>query len=91
MGSRDADFRRQLPLDLDTFQNWQADECERAKQLLWGTWAPRTLELFRKNPPKPANGDLGAFWRCMCTLQVLKLNLCGCKFPCLAHRNREPF
>ncbi|KAK9841078.1 hypothetical protein WJX84_003927 [Apatococcus fuscideae] len=69
MGLRDPDFKRQLPLDLETFQNWQMDECERAKQLLWGTWAPRTLELFRRTPPRPANGDLSAFWRCMCTLQ----------------------
>jgi dynein heavy chain len=60
-------------MEVEDFRALQAEQCERAKGLLWTTWVPKSAEVFRRLPPICINGDADAYYRSITTLQSNQL------------------
>ncbi|KAF5833108.1 hypothetical protein DUNSADRAFT_10689 [Dunaliella salina] len=66
-------FLEQLPMQADTFRQYQAECTEVVKSMLWTSWAPKSVELFNRLPPVFINGDSDAYFRSVATLQSNQL------------------
>jgi hypothetical protein len=47
----------------EAFRQHQQSAAERARGQLWSHWLPKSLDVFRRLPPLPINGDSAAYFR----------------------------
>lgn len=62
-------FHKQMPMDAVDFEAHQQECHERVKSALWTHWLPKSSEVFRLIPPVCINGDAGAYYSSIATLQ----------------------
>ncbi|KAK3261578.1 hypothetical protein CYMTET_29517 [Cymbomonas tetramitiformis] len=67
------EFKAQEPIEMDAFQQYQTEVCERTKQSLWTVWVPKSAEVFRRTPPLYINGDAEAYYMSIAILQSNQL------------------
>ena len=60
-------------MDMESFQAFQTDTCERSKAALWTVWVPKSAEVFRRTPPLYINGDAEAYYMSVALLQSNQL------------------
>ena len=66
-------FCAKLPFDIEDFKHHQAECCEKAYNVLWTVWVPKTIDIFVQHPPLPIGDDVDSFYRCISTLQSNQL------------------
>lgn len=64
-----SEFCAQKPMEMESFQAYQMDCCERSKAALWTVWVPKSAEVFRRTPPLFINGDAEAYFMSIAILQ----------------------
>lgn len=52
-----------LLLQADWFKQYQQSATEQVKGQLWSHWLPKCVDVFRRLPPVPINGDTEAYFR----------------------------
>jgi hypothetical protein len=52
-------------LQAEAFKQHQLDQYETVKGLLWTSWVPKSMEVFRRIPPVCINGDAVAYYKCV--------------------------
>jgi hypothetical protein len=52
-----------LLLQADWFKQHQQSATEQVKGQLWSHWLPKCVDVFRRLPPVPINGDTEAYFR----------------------------
>lgn len=50
----------------DWFKQYQQSATEQVKGQLRSHWLPKCLDVFRRLPPVPINGDTESYFRCAC-------------------------
>eukprot|EP00878_Enallax_costatus_P013463 GHUV01014078.1.p1 GENE.GHUV01014078.1~~GHUV01014078.1.p1 ORF type:complete len:1340 (+),score=424.03 GHUV01014078.1:252-4271(+) len=68
-----VDLLERLPVKADWFRGYQQSATEQVKGQLWSHWLPKCLDVFRRLPPVPINGDTDAYFRAVATLQSNQL------------------
>jgi hypothetical protein len=57
-------------LQADWFKQYQQSATEQVKGQLWSHWLPKCVDVFRRLPPVPINGDTEAYFRSALQLHV---------------------
>jgi hypothetical protein len=55
-------------LQADWFKQYQQSATEQVKGQLWSHWLPKCVDVFRRLPPVPINGDTEAYFRYLAQL-----------------------
>ncbi|KAF6266164.1 dynein heavy chain 9 [Scenedesmus sp. NREL 46B-D3] len=67
------ELQDRLPVQADWFKQYQQSATEQVKGQLWSHWLPKCVDVFRRLPPVPINGDTEAYFRAVATLQSNQL------------------